>query len=118
MATICTSGITINLTTLGTRAIATGVVGGGISYFVLKRNDVVDIFGVELPYYAADALLLLASSAAGDILASYVLPFTEQKLGLSPAIQNFVNVSVAPTLCGGVSAYGKDALVSPSSGAY
>jgi len=115
MATIHTTGVTSNITMLATRAIATGAVGGGISYFVLKRNDVVDIFGTELPHYAADALLLIASSAAGNILSSYVLPFTEQKMGLSPAIQNFVNVSVAPALCGGVSAFGKVALVSPSS---
>ena len=72
---------------LTTRAIATGAVSGGTSYFVLKRNDVVDIFGTELPHYTADALLLM-SSVTGDILSSYV-PFTEQKMGLSPAIQNF-----------------------------
>jgi len=96
---------------VASRAIATGVVGGGLSYAVLKRSDYVDIVGIDLPHYAADGILLIASSLAGDTLGTYILPWTEMKLGLNSSIQSFINVAVPPELCGGVLALGKGLIV-------
>lgn len=100
---------------MGTRAAASAAVGAGTSYFLLKRTDLVSIVGIELPHWAADTVLLAVSSAVGDMLSVTVLPWTERALGASPWVQNGINMTVGPVLCGATLGLGKTFLVSPAS---
>ena len=104
-----------NLSQASSRAVFSGLTATGLSYYVMKRNDLVDILGIELNHAIADGIFCALGSATGDILSVGILPWTEKNLNLSDGVQNFVNLTAGPLVAGGTVAAAKYLLVSPSS---
>ena len=105
--------VAIDLAKLGTKAAAAGLLGGGLSYLVLKRTAPREIFGTELQEFITDGALIAVYSATGDVLSTYMLPFIEQKmLGNNAKAMNFVNMLTPPLLAGGLHSFVKPMIVS------
>lgn len=100
---------------VGTRAIISGTVAGGLSYALLKRTDLVDIFGMETSHYIADAVLVLAGSAVGDSIGVYAVPWIADKFGASHSVSNFIEMTGSPIICGAFHLGAKQLIVNPKS---
>lgn len=96
---------------ISTSTISSGLVGAGLSYFYLRRENVSDIFGFNVPEWALDGVLIGISSAAGKIVAAYIIPFLPTSLFASSGMQSFISMSLVPVCTGGVLALGKPLLV-------
>lgn len=105
----------VDLSKLAIKAVASGVAMAGVSYYVLKRKDYIEIFGMEMAHWQGDGALLAVSSAAGDVVGTWALSKIEQKFLSSPKLMHFVNAATVPLLSG--VAYGglKSAIVQPKS---
>jgi hypothetical protein len=91
---------------------AAGLVGAGISYFYLGREQSIDLFGlVNLPEYAVDGLFIAVATAGGKIGSVYILPNLPQSLMASQGMANFISMSLAPGLSGAILTFGKPMLV-------
>jgi hypothetical protein len=96
------------------RGLAAGAVGGAVSFGVLKRTDLVDLFGIEMPNWGSDLILIAASSATGEVVGGWALPMVEKWTGTSGSLANFVNMSLDPLLAGTMYTFGKEMAVAPS----
>ena len=82
------------------KAVWAGGIGTGASYFLLKRNDAISLFGMNISEYIADGLLIAASSVTGDLLGAYALPYAEKMVVNSPKLESMTKYAIPPALAG------------------
>jgi hypothetical protein len=100
---------------IATASIASGIVGGAFSYFLLDRKSATTIFGKQVSEYQADAILIAVSSALGDIGGAYILPFIESKISGNATLNRMVSTAAVPMITGGVHVAGKKLLTTKNS---
>lgn len=89
-----------NMPAIGWKGIGSALAGAGISYFLLGRERMVDIFGVDVPHWAADGLIIAAGSITGDMTTDYILPVINGASGLNGSIAMCLN-DMAPSIITG-----------------
>ncbi len=104
-----------NLGMVAGKAISSGTLAGGISYFVLKRTDLVEVMGIEMTHWQYDLAVVAVSSEVADASTVWVLPFLEDKLNSGHKFNDFINMSISPILCGTASAIGNKFIIQPNS---
>lgn len=83
------------------RALWTGVVASGLSYFLLDRSDLVEIFGQRIPHWVAEAIVVAVGSLGGDIVSFKIFPWIASKLINSPNAIAFLKLTAGPAAAGG-----------------
>ena len=96
-------------------AVFSGVTASGLSYFVLKRTDLIKAFRIEMSHYIYDGEVTAISSAAADFSTVYILPFLEAHLNGEQKFSNFINESIGPILTGSSVVLGNKFAVIPAS---
>lgn len=72
------------------RAIASGALAAGVSYYLLDKRSAVQVFGYNFPEWQADAVIMVFASATGDLLGGYALPAIARSFSLgSDTIANY-----------------------------
>lgn len=85
----------------GMNALVNGVVGGIASYGVMKRTGNVEVFGMDVPEYMADAGICAIGSIGGDIVGQTAIPWALSKMNAPPMLQTATAV-VIPALGSGL----------------
>ena len=75
---------------MGIKALLCGVTAAGVSYFLLKREQAVELIGMEMPEYVTDDVLLTIESVTGNLIGSYVVPYIEQQFVGSENLEKFL----------------------------
>lgn len=94
----------MDLATVGNYAVSnltSGVVAGVGSYFLLKREGNVQVFGINMKHALYDGLLLVASATIGNIVRVWLGPMVESKFISSPKMMDFINNILGPAITGG-----------------
>lgn len=108
------SAIASNIGHVWLKAGAAAVVEGLADYYLMEKRDIVEVFGFELPNWGCDMILVGLSSAVGDTVSITVLPWTEKTFGASATVQNIINMTTPPLICGTTALVAKSFLVSPA----
>lgn len=104
-----------NLKEIIGKALFSGVTASGLSYFVLKRNDLIEAFGVEMSHYMYDGEVTAISSAVADFSTVYILPFLENHLNGGQKFSTFIDESIGPILTGTSVVLGNKFAIEPQS---
>ena len=93
------------------KAMATAVIGGGLSIAFLGGLKPTVVMGTPLPKFLVSAAALGVSSFAADMLVPHITPLAA-KLGVPVALQPLENVAMVPLLAG-ITVLGFEMLVAP-----
>jgi hypothetical protein len=83
------------------KALACGAIGGVASLYLLKRRAAVDLFGMDLPEWQADGVLLAVSSVSSDLIGCYAVPYVERQIVGNQTLEKVLKYGLPPALTAG-----------------
>lgn len=82
-------------------AVLCGILGASASYFLLKRKNAVELFGMDLPEWQTDGLLLAVESATGTVIGGYAIPYLEEKVVGNERLEKILSMGLPPAIVAG-----------------